>query len=29
MSISSLLRERVRIETLASSDDGYGGKAVV
>ena len=26
MSIASLFRERVRIETLATSDDGYGGK---
>jgi SPP1 family predicted phage head-tail adaptor len=29
MSISSLLRERVRIEYLASGDDGYGGKTAV
>ena len=26
MSISSLLRERVRIERLTASDDGYGGQ---
>lgn len=26
MSIASLLRERVRIEYLASTDDGYGGQ---
>jgi SPP1 family predicted phage head-tail adaptor len=29
MSVASLLRERVRIEQLASSDDGYGGRNLV